>query len=376
MYMRTKYKLRAIGVVAGSIFAFGAFAPHEAHALDIQFTNAGSVSAEMMAGFEAAGAYFESLLTDNVTVRINVETSTSMSSGVIAQTSTARVNYGYATVTGALTANRTSAIDNSSVAHLQSGPSFAMVTNLGSPTRVLDNNGSTNNSNILMTTANAKALGLYADNPAIVDAGIKFNANFGYDFNRADGVSGNQYDFVGVAEHEIATALGFISGVDTIDFYDSIPLSTDNISVVSTLDLFRFSAASLAQGAGIIDTAAGGDPYFSVDGGVTSECAFSTGAHFGNGFQASRWAPGCGGLMAPTAGQGQLISAGQQDVDALDVVGWEITPASLTDQGPQPEGPPPADNGVTTTPTVPVPASLSMFGFGLGALSFARRRRS
>jgi hypothetical protein len=363
-----------VAIVTVVLAAVAAVAPRPAHALEIVYNNTGSVGTEMMGGFEAAAAILQNLVTDNVTVRINVAASSSMSSGILAQTSTARVNYSSAATRAALVGNATSAVDYSSVGHLQTGNSVAMVTNLGSATRTYDNNGSANNTNVLMTTANAKALGLMSDSGS-VDATVTFNATYGFDYNTSNGVAG--YDFVGIALHELATALGFMSGVDSVDLWTRYGMSTDNMAILSTLDLFRYSSASLAYGPNVIDAAVGGTPYFSVDGGATDDGDFSTGSTFGNGYQASRWAYGSDGIMAPTAGYGQIISLAQKDVDALDAIGWEIAPNQLN--GPSPV-PPSSDanssnSGSFSANVAPEPVSSLFFAAGLGFLGLARRRR-
>jgi hypothetical protein len=172
--------------------------------------------------------------------------------------------------------------------------------------------------------------------------------------------------------HEFATALGFMSGVDSVDLWTRFGMSTDNMAILSTLDLFRYSSASLAYGPDVIDAAVGGTPYFSVDGGATNEACFSTGSTFGNGYQASRWCYGSDGIMAPTASYGQTVSLAQKDIDALDVIGWEVAPAEYTPP-PPPDNGEPATSGSFVANVVPEPASVLFFAAGLGALGIARR---
>jgi hypothetical protein len=223
----------------------------------------------------------------------------------------------------------------------------------------------------VVARANAKALGLLADNGA-VDGIITFNSKYSFDYNPSNGVSG--YDFVGVATHEILTVLGFFSGVDTVDLYRRYGIGTESMAVTSVLDLFRYSSKSLAKGAGVIDMAAGDADYFSTDGGATNSGNFGTGAYFGDHYQASRFKVGSGGVMQATAPSGRSIPLVGKDLLALDAIGWDLTGNG---QGVV------AANGVGAVATfsdprffeTPEPATLSLFGIAVGALGLFKRRR-
>jgi len=202
-----------------------------------------------------------------------------------------------------------------------------------------------------MSNANAKALGLLAANNAAIDASITFSSNFSFDFDPTNGISAGFYDFVGVATHEIGHALGFISGVDVLDTNSSGPFFNDNqFTFISTLDLFRFSAASIGQGAGVIDwTANNGNKYFSVNGGVTSIALYSNGTVHGDGRQASHWKDSLGiGIMDPTAATGELMAISGTDIRGFDVIGWDLE-------------------------TVPEPGTIMLMGLGIFGLVGFRR---
>ena len=82
----------------------------------------------------------------------------------------------------------------------------------------------------VLTTAQAKALGLVTPVGGL-DGSVGFSGPTSrFDFDRSDGISPGQYDFVGVAEHEISEILGRISG-----------LSSDDPHYATAYDLFRFS---------------------------------------------------------------------------------------------------------------------------------------
>jgi len=232
----------------------------------------------------------------------------------------------------ALVSDATSASDQSAVSHLPAlnfGTYLSFLTQKntegGSTAVSLDNdtflNGASSNNNAYLdiTTANAKALGWVAPDAAAEDAAITFSSAFSWDFDSSDGVGAGLQDFVGVAIHEIGHALGFVSGVDTVDYCITNRINLDPYAVYSVLDLYRYSAA------GTHNLAAGANSYFSLDGGVTSLGGFSTGVYNGDGRQASHWKDNLGlGIMDPTANPaGQINMPSELDLLVFDVIGWD-----------------------------------------------------
>ncbi len=335
-----------------------------ASALTFNFTFLGTSTPEANQAFIDAGARWSALFSDNITVNMTVGTAT-LNPGVLASTGSARTSVSYGSFRSALTADATSANDLIATANLPA-TSVGMLINrttdnpngAGSATPYVDNNGSANNSTIRITNANAKALGL-TPTAAVVgacaaacDASISFGNAFTWDFNPNDGITAGSFDFVGIATHEVGHALGFISGVDLLDGNGAAPgFAADQFTVVSSLDLFRFSSQSFASN--VIDwTADSRSKYFSIDGGVTNlnGASFSTGRTFGDGQQASHWKDNLGlGIMDPTASRGELLAIRGNDVTAFDVMGWNLTAA------------------------VPEPSTYALFGLGLLAVGLRRR---
>jgi hypothetical protein len=345
----------------------------------------------------AAGDW-SSRFSDPITVKFSVDVEP-MSSSVLGffdvDAPGVTASFAYGAVKSALAGDISSPLDGVAVTSLQTGPNINMITNVTTDTPSFRKHfvpGITPgtdefifNGFLRVTRANQKALGLLA--PAAGGAGadgtLKINSSIlsTLDFDRSDGITGGTTDATAVLAHEMAHGLGFISGVDHMDFagetgffrgrpggYGSDIDLTDE-AIFTPLDLFRYShdsitAASQPAGGGkALDWAFGastGDPtlgpYFSVDGGTTNLGFLSTGAYNGDGFQAQHWKsdslapifPGLPvGLMDPSIGFGELSTITTSDLRAMDAIGYNIAP-------------------------VPEPSSIFMF---VAVLPLLRRRR-
>jgi hypothetical protein len=328
--VRCKQAAVAAGMALSGIGIGAVITP--ANALTFNFSPTADTSQLAIDGFKTAGNLWSSLLTDNVTVNVNINF-TALNAGTLGETSSSNRSYGYDRVYSALKTDRTSADDNIAVQNLPTTSAFNLLLNRtannpngsGSATPYLDNDGDANNRTINMTSANAKAVGLLG-NTNSADASISFSNSFAWDFNRNDGISGGAFDFIGIAAHEIGHALGFISGVDILDGNSTSQFYNDNqFTYASPLDLFRYSDES--KNVNAIDwTADARDKYFSLDGGVTKIASFSTGVLFGDGRQDGHWKDNLGlGILDPTGAPGELLQISETDLRALDAVGWNRT---------------------------------------------------
>ncbi|MEN8447247.1 MAG: NF038122 family metalloprotease, partial [Cyanobacteria bacterium J06555_13] len=200
----------------------------------------------------------------------------------------------------------------------------------------LDNNGNNNNKNVLLTRAQAKALNLLDSNKQGLDGLITINSNAVWDFDRSDGIDDNRHDISSVLQHEIGHALGFVSGVDALDFLASasepVDIENNKFSYLTPLDFYRYSAESSELGVSDV-TLGGSEKYFSLDGGnsaVVSDAGeaayFSTGSDKsgGDGYQGSHWKSSGTplGIMNPNLQTGQSIDISSLDLMLLDVIGW------------------------------------------------------
>ncbi|MGL4540887.1 MAG: NF038122 family metalloprotease [Polymorphobacter sp.] len=186
-------------------------------------------------------------------------------------------------------------------------------------------------------------------------------------------------------------ALGFISGVDTYDYYGgpggpgrASNINLNNYATGTVLDLFRYSndPSNLVVGtAPVLDWSVKTASYFSVDGGVTAYGGgyFSTGAYNGDGRQASHWKDAAAGatqlgLLDPTISYGQRGIITALDLAAFDAIGWNTSVNVI------------ANAGYTYLSTanavysgnianVPEPASWALLITGFGLVGGVLRRR-
>jgi hypothetical protein len=327
-------KLKQLAIMTGIMLSGieGICKPIPAQAVTFNYTAAPGTSQAAIDGFEKAGALWSAVLTDNVTVNLDIAFTPLNFRG---QSNPTQVSFSYASVYNALDRDRSSIDDRTSVTNLGNAPTFKLLVNRtsdnpngsGSEIPYLDNNNSTNNNSINMTSANAKALGLLPNINLDSDGSIAFNSNRLWDFDPSDGIDPGATDFVGLSVHEIGHSLGFISGVDSLDFLSSSgidrPYSEDRF-LATTLDLFRYSMLGTSQNA--IDlTSDLREKYFSLDSGSTNIALFATGQSFGDGSQASHWKDGLEiGIMRPIFSNGRLFEISQTDLRAFDAIGWDL----------------------------------------------------
>lgn len=294
----------------------------------------------------------------------------------------------YEVVKESLATDATSSSDRTAVANLPESEVNYLVNNTaennGSDTFYLDDNGGLNNANLNLTRANAKALGIGLEDLAAIsgltpeeyaalinaqygtevdpnapDASPLFNSNVNWDFDPSDGIAADATDFVGTVTHELGHGLGFFSDAEVLDFLsvasindvvetssteetqqaiadsgleslaDSINVDTllsENEYFPTTFDLFRFSPESFEEGARDFTTNNIEGKYFSLDGGETQIAPLAEGLigelNVG-GF--SHWQDNLNlGLMDPIFLPGELEQISENDLLALDAVGWDV----------------------------------------------------
>lgn len=311
--------------------------------------------------FAVAASFWEDQFSDPIDVYIDVGFST-LGSGILGQAQSFTTPTSYTDIRSALFSDIQTDTDSTVFNHLPVSQFLSFLTNEPDGSLIIDDNQSVNNSTLKVNNANLKALGLLSN--AQTDAAITFSDQFAYDFNPDDGVSSTLFDFVGIAIHEIGHALGFVSGVDFIDFYSAngpgsgVVSTFDFWDIFSVLDLFRFSQRSLSFGESTRDLAIfDASQYFSIDDGLTAIAPFSSGRYNGDGHQASHWENITDiGIMKPTISRGQVGEFTLNDLLAFDAIGFD----PIFQEGPE-EPPNPEPEPVP----IPLPPSTSLFLLGL-----------
>jgi len=405
-------KVLCLGVAASALVTSNANAANII-LVDQGFSGTPAQQAAFKAGFQIAAAYWSSVLTNNVTIKLGVSTA-ALPTGVIGSTGSSAMDYTVANWEAGVNATKSnSAVDTGIVLPTLTNGAAAFVTNgpnsgnngINTNTWRYDNQtsgvNSTNNKVLYLNTANVKAIGGTATydstNTQQLDGEVQFSSNFGFDFDPTDGISANTFDFIGVAIHEIGHALGFVSGVDTLDYFGgpSGPgIATGNTfnfnqtSIFSALDMFRYSNDPHNQVAGngpVLDLSVGTASYFSIDGGLTQwggNSLFATGTYNGDGDQASHWkdatgANACGpqiGIMDPTFCYAQRGEITALDLAAFDAIGWNIAANSRSSTYLMNTAQIYRQFAVTGVPE-PMTWTMMIVGFGLMGASMRRNRK-
>ena len=278
---------------------------------------AGNIPAQQ--AFTRAAASWSAVLADPVTLNITVDYEP-LASGILGQTNATILSGSYSEVRD-LVANGADS-GSSREALLPQLPTINQYS------MYVPSNVPTWSGNASITQANYLALGGYHLTPS--DGSITFTSNYSWDFDRSNGISPGSFDFEGAAIHEMGHILGFISDEDRVDYYLSQNQNADPYP--TPLDFFRFQTSDLGAGFDFTTTPrimapGGSQSFYYGDGSIP----MATGVYNGDGDQASHWEDNMNlGIMDPTAAPGEVLSISQNDLIAMDLIGWQVVPEPST----------------------------------------------
>jgi hypothetical protein len=263
------------------------------------FTSAG-LSTTDIANMKAAASYaasqFSNNFTDNINVNINV--TAVPGSNTLGESNTFLTTVSsYAALRGAVSSDSKTADDATS---LGAGGSLPSSDPIGS-THVY-----------MVSTAEAKALGLMADNSSN-DGTFTFGGGFSYTYDPANRAVSGKIDFIGVAMHEFSEIMG------------RIPLMGQNLTGSPNymlFDLFHYT------GAGSRGLNNGPGRFFSIDNGTTLLKAFNF--PNGNGSDPQDWASGVNDCFNAFSNSGVKDDLTPVDLRVMDVIGYDFASGSPT----------------------------------------------
>jgi len=278
------------------------------------------------AAFIKAAANWEAVIQTPLNIIVNVDYGSTAfgqpydpQAKTLGQTNTQIVGSSgnYATVASALLAGASTAQE---VAMYNSLPSTGVPTDLGRTSQVSASTATFRALGMLNATANPPA-----ESQLGIPPSIAFNSAFQFDFDPTNGIDSGSYDFQAVATHELGHVLGFDSTVGNTALNPSGGLS------VTVWDCFRFRPGTTVgsfQTAQRIQSTGGSQVYYF--GGT--ELGLSTGgpdAMGGDGFQASHWKAVdltgvLIGIMDPTVPKGQVRTITNNDLAAIDSMGYTL----------------------------------------------------
>jgi PEP-CTERM motif len=285
-------------------------------------TQFGANTAAAQAAISNVLAAYSADFTDNI--HINISFSGNPGTSILGQSSTFLNSFTYAQLYNAELADGTT-------------PDDATATGVGGS---LGGNGTANSGTdpiiggahtFWATTAQAKALGLTADNTVNSDGTITLGAGFSYTFSGP--IAGGTFDFQGVVAHEVSEVMARIgiSGGTIGAFANSYTL----------LDAYALTGLNTHA-----PTFAGSD-FFSIDNGATLLKQFN---QVGGG-DSRDWQSGTNDSFNAFSSSGVSNPVTAVDLRELDVLGYDLT-----------------------SPT-PEPGTMALLGFGLLGMGVAAYRR-
>lgn len=178
-----------------------------------------------------------------------------------------------------------------------------------------------------MSNGEAKALGLLGGNAPGVDGYVGFLNTAPYTFDPSNRAVVGEYDFMGLAEHEISEVMGRYG----------LGQNGASSGRYSPIDLFRYTSS------GVLDVVPENGDYFSINGGAIAINTFNgTG-----GGDLSDWSGATPDSYNAFLTRGARLDVSSGDITEMDVIGYDAA--------------------------VPEPPTLTLVGIAVGMLLFVRR---
>jgi hypothetical protein len=302
---------------ASGLLIIAAVLPLSARALTFNLSydsSTASAPAGFFTAFQDAIDFYQNTYDNPITINMDVGwgeiDGRSLSPGDLGQSQTDQQGfYSYSQIVTALANNDTSAADATAFANLPATYPVA-------------------NAQFVMANAEAKAYGLLAGNASGIDGWVGFDSAATYTFDPNNRSVAGEYDFVGLADHEISEVMGRYG----------LGQNGASSGRYSPIDLFRYLSADN------LDTVPANGAYFSINGGST---VINTYNGTGGG-DLSDWAGATPDSYNHSLGtdEEEPVSAG--DVTLMNVLGYNLTP-------------------------VPEPSAAALLSFGVLTLGCLRR---
>lgn len=248
-----------------------------------------SNAAQWESAFTYAEDQYSNLFSNSVTLNITLDASQGTS--ILGQSSTGLAGYyTYQQIKSALTASATSADDAIAVANLPA-------TNPAASPDAAD---------FVVTTAQGKALGLITATDPATDGIITIGNGYNYTFDPNNRAVSGDFDFIGIAEHELSEVMGRIGILGE---------SFGGPAAYGILDLFGYTAPNT------LDLTPTSGAYFSINGGATNLFNYNDPS---DGGDSKDWASGQNDSYNAFTSPGVENNISATDIEEMDVIGYTL----------------------------------------------------